>query len=71
MSVHLSDVFPMTDQQEKQVKYDPSQSGDSCPHARAARDAAKDATATPVKAAGTFDYQKFYETELDKKHKDR
>jgi 5-aminolevulinate synthase len=60
--------------QEKQIKFDPTApASEQCPHARAAREAAakaeKDRQAQ--KAAGTFDYQKFYEAELDKKHKDK
>jgi len=62
-----------TDEQGKDIRFDPSQKGDDCPHARAAREAALTAgkEGKGQKAAGTFDYGKFYEAELDKKHKDK
>jgi 5-aminolevulinate synthase len=62
-----------SDEQGKDIRFDPSQKGDDCPHASAARGAAviNGTDGKRVKAAGTFDYGKFYESELDKKHKDK
>lgn len=71
--------------QSKNVPYDPTGApSGKCPHAKAARDAAALAQSEVDKAAavdvqsvrntaapGTFDYGTFYETELDKKHKDK
>lgn len=70
--------------QAKNVHYDPAGAASGkCPHAKAAREAAALAQkeADKVKAepsapatrsaAGLFDYNSFYEAELDKKHKDK
>ncbi|ORY28326.1 pyridoxal phosphate-dependent transferase [Naematelia encephala] len=68
---------------QKDIAFDPTAAG-KCPHAKAAQEAAaiaqnevdmksaEAARAPPVApASGAFDYQSFYETELDKKHKDK
>lgn len=69
-------------QQVKDITFD-ADSADRCPHANAARQAAalaekeasKARTATAQSAtspsAGTFNYQSFYEVELEKKHADK
>lgn len=73
--------------QSKNVAYDPTATpSGKCPHAKAAREAAALAQKEAEKAAiaesasvssapaakdGAFEYGKFYETELEKKHKDR
>ncbi|BEJ12447.1 hypothetical protein CspHIS471_0209070 [Cutaneotrichosporon sp. HIS471] len=53
---------------------------DKCPHATAARAAAAatqrtadkaQVASTPERAAGTFNYEQFYQAELEKKHKDK
>ncbi|WVN86662.1 5-aminolevulinic acid synthase [Cryptococcus depauperatus CBS 7841] len=56
----------------KNVVFDPAAKtqATNCPHVKAARDVAVDAHREKV-TAGTFDYQKFYEDELEKKHKDK
>ncbi|KAL0254109.1 5-aminolevulinic acid synthase [Cryptococcus tetragattii IND107] len=58
--------------QNKNVTIDSTATGAAakCPHAKAANDVAVDAHRKAV-TAGTFDYQKFYDTELEKKHKDK
>ncbi|WVR05372.1 5-aminolevulinic acid synthase [Kwoniella sp. DSM 27419] len=56
---------------QKNVPFNPaSAEAAKCPHAKAAQDAAVKAN-KDARSAGTFDYQNFYEAELDKKHKDK
>ena len=60
------------DRQNKDIDFDPARA-DECPHAKAANDAARKADMAR-KAGGktaAFDYQGFYQNELDKKHKDK
>ena len=74
------------DLQAKNVPYNPSATpSGKCPHAKAAQQAAAvakqeaekasrvEAQRSPVaaKSSGAFDYGGFYETELEKKHKDK
>jgi 5-aminolevulinate synthase len=64
--------------QDKSIPFD-LKSEDRCPHAKAARDAAALAQReADIKAShagsvpsGVFNYQTFYEAELEKKHKDK
>ena len=73
-SMYFSYTSISADTQEKQIKFDPSgASSEQCHHARAVQDAAEKGQkdGKSQKAAGTFDYQRFYETELEKKHKDK
>ncbi|WVQ78567.1 5-aminolevulinic acid synthase [Cryptococcus sp. DSM 104549] len=57
---------------QKNVQYSPSAPTDAakCPHAKAAQDVAAKAK-SDAHAAGTYDYQGFYDAELEKKHKDK
>ncbi|WWD16157.1 5-aminolevulinic acid synthase [Kwoniella shandongensis] len=56
---------------KKNVPFNPaSAEAAKCPHAKAAQDVATKAQ-RDAKASGVFDYQNFYETELEKKHKDK
>ncbi|WVQ69858.1 5-aminolevulinic acid synthase [Kwoniella botswanensis] len=54
---------------QKNVQFN-SAEADKCPHAQAAREAAANVKET-ARTAGRFDYQQFYDAELQKKHKDK
>ncbi|WVQ98911.1 5-aminolevulinic acid synthase [Kwoniella sp. CBS 9459] len=56
---------------QKNVQFNPaSAEAAKCPHAKAAQEVAAKAK-KDAHAAGAFDYQNFYESELEKKHKDK
>ncbi|KAK8869581.1 5-aminolevulinic acid synthase [Kwoniella newhampshirensis] len=56
---------------QKNVTFNPaSAEAAKCPHAKAAQEVATKAQ-RDAQAGGIFDYQRFYETELEKKHKDK
>lgn len=66
--------------QNKDIVFDPTGTpAGNCPHAKAARDAAVAATREPAvdrathvkKPVNGFDYDTFYQVELNKKHKDK
>ncbi|WRT67343.1 5-aminolevulinic acid synthase [Kwoniella shivajii] len=54
---------------QKNVQFNNAEAA-KCPHAKAAQQAASDVKET-ARSSGRFDYQKFYDAELQKKHKDK
>ncbi|WVW82860.1 5-aminolevulinic acid synthase [Kwoniella bestiolae CBS 10118] len=54
---------------QKNVQFNNAEAA-KCPHAQAAREAAVNVVET-ARTAGRFDYQQFYDAELQKKHKDK
>ncbi|WWC69247.1 5-aminolevulinic acid synthase [Kwoniella pini CBS 10737] len=54
---------------QKNVRFNNAEAA-KCPHAQAAREAAVNVKET-ARTAGRFDYQSFYDAELQKKHKDK
>ena len=73
VSSHQSLAGCADDRQKKDIDFDPARV-DDCPHAKAAKAAAEKVEKDrrlETRRAGGFDYQGFYQNELDRKHKDK